>query len=83
LELIPPSPEKLTRIVEERLGLDDKALDSVRDLVSAFVDLRDLEGRELATDQLLNAVYMRLHGLDPSLRDELRQALLRSLSEAR
>ncbi|PYS88395.1 MAG: hypothetical protein DMF64_20465 [Acidobacteria bacterium] len=58
---------------------DDQAL--VDALVAEFVSRRDQGNLELATDQLLNAVYLVVQGINPLKRAELRDALYRSLSE--
>ncbi|WP_234336360.1 AAA family ATPase [Streptomyces sp. NRRL S-920] len=58
LHMEPPGKEKLTQIVRQRLGLDGD--DGFGDLVEAFVERRK-EG-DLATDQLLNAVQLRMRG---------------------
>jgi MoxR-like ATPase len=81
LELKPPSPEKLASIVRQRLELAEKLPPEVQKLIDTFVDLRDNKGRELATDQLLNAVYMVLKDVDVLDRKELREVLLKSLTE--
>ena len=81
LEITPHSPEALAQIVRDRLSLrpDDQAL--VDALVAEFVSRRDQGNLELATDQLLNAVYLVVQGINPLKRAELRDALYRSLSE--
>ncbi|MFI7354924.1 AAA family ATPase [Streptomyces avidinii] len=60
LHLEPPGPDKLARIVRRRLGVDVSADEEYQDLVRAFLD-RGEDG-DLATDQLLNAVQLRLAG---------------------
>jgi MoxR-like ATPase len=61
LNLKPPSQEKLTQIVRQRLALDEGTDDApYRDLIEAYLERR-VEG-DLATDQLLNAVQLRLSG---------------------
>ncbi|MFJ5273813.1 AAA family ATPase [Streptomyces sp. NPDC088358] len=61
LNLKPPGHTKLTQIVRQRLALDEGAGDApYRDLIEAFLERR-VEG-DLATDQLLNAVQLRLSG---------------------
>jgi MoxR-like ATPase len=60
LRLEPASREKLTRIVEAQLGVP--AAD-YQDLIDEFLD-RKTEG-ELATDELLNAIFLRYSGLRP------------------
>jgi MoxR-like ATPase len=82
LTLPEPSSDKLAAIVAAHLGAD-KATDWSR-LLQNFEQLR--QGRELATDQLLNALYMRLlgaplSGAQTEEGDRLEAALLKSLSE--
>jgi MoxR-like ATPase len=60
LRLEPASPEKLTRIIEAHLGVP--AAD-YQDLIEEFL-ARKTEG-ELATDELLNAIFLRYSGLRP------------------
>ena len=60
LTLQPPDAEKLTRIVEAHLPV--QAADYA-DLIEEFLD-RKSEG-ELATDELLNAIFLRYSGLRP------------------
>ncbi len=93
LEIRAPGEKKLARIVlahfrdpaeaggpltEEQL--EGEELTEVEDrLIKEFVELR--EQKDLATDQLLNALHLRTSGLDlgPEGREELRQALFREL----
>ncbi|WP_328494605.1 MoxR family ATPase [Streptomyces sp. NBC_00414] len=61
LHMGPPSKEKLTQIVRQRMKLEsDDAMAQYQDIIDAFINRR-LEG-DLATDQLLNAVQLRLSG---------------------
>lgn len=61
LHVEPPREEKLKQIVRQRLRLDDTTWDDrYQDLITAFIERRT-EG-DLATDQLLNAVQLRLSG---------------------
>ncbi|MFD3776674.1 AAA family ATPase [Streptomyces sp. NPDC058612] len=60
LHLEPPGPEKLARIVRRRLGVDIEANEEYRELVHSFIE-RGEDG-DLATDQLLNAIQLRLCG---------------------
>lgn len=73
LHLDDPARERLEQIITTHLG--GAALEQARDLVDAFLNERGL--RELATDQLLNAVFLRQGGarLDPEglLRNVLHQ----------
>lgn len=79
LELHQPDKDKLARIVEAHLG--PEARQQAADLVKEF--LRRRERQILATDQLLNAVYLLVIGAgkDPGSRDELLDTLLHSLGE--
>lgn len=71
LHMEPPSKEKLTRIVRLRMGLEDETMDGESQrLIDSFIDRR-LEG-DLATDQLLNAVQLRLAGAWPDESDRSR-----------
>ncbi len=77
LGLIPPDTERLARIVAAHLGED--ALENSRDLIREFLHRRE-EG-DLATDQLLNAIYLvtaRRVGSTPEW-DRLLGTLLRTL----
>ncbi|MCX5375099.1 MoxR family ATPase [Streptomyces sp. NBC_00091] len=62
LHLEAPGPEKLARIVRGRLGVDITGEDAAeyQDLVRSF--LERAEDGDLATDQLLNAIQLRLAG---------------------
>ncbi|WP_330299284.1 AAA family ATPase [Streptomyces sp. NBC_00503] len=60
LHLEPPGLDKLARIVRGRLGVDIEHSDEYRELVTSFLERAD-DG-DLATDQLLNAIQLRLAG---------------------
>ncbi|MFD9193586.1 AAA family ATPase [Streptomyces phaeochromogenes] len=60
LRLNPPGPEKLARIVRQRLGLPPGGEADFADLIDGFLT-RQADG-DLATDQLLNAVQLRRSG---------------------
>ncbi|HLL37482.1 MAG TPA: MoxR family ATPase [Streptomyces sp.] len=63
LHLDDPRRERLQRIIVSHFG--EGALAGIEDLVDTFIQERDI--KELATDQLLNAVFLRREGarLDP------------------
>lgn len=61
LTLEAPDAEKLARIVEAHLGVE---ADGFRDLIDEFLDRKS--GGELATDELLNAIFLRYSGLRPA-----------------
>lgn len=78
LDLTPPTPERLARIVESHLGAD--LMDSAGDVIDQF--LAKQSTGDLATDQLLNAVFLTAHspGAD---RRALTDVVLRHLNTAR
>lgn len=79
LDLKQPDERQLREIVTMHLGPEVGA--QAEQLIADFLDLRDSQERELATDQLLNAVHLRSSGVRMDL-DTLRETVLRSLDEA-
>jgi MoxR-like ATPase len=81
LDIRPPGEGELAKIVSALLGAEAAAENG--SLVHDFVELR--ERGDLATDQLLNAVYLVTSGLRPpeSARERLIAALFRQLDTAR
>lgn len=76
-----PPKALLTRIVEARIDLEPEERALVDRLIDAFLERRDAgDPQELATDQLLNAVYMVTRGIDPLDRAELLAVLLKPLA---
>ncbi|MBO1330899.1 MoxR family ATPase [Streptomyces sp. VRA16 Mangrove soil] len=75
LDLPVPDEDRLRAIVEAHLG--PGALDSAEEILSQFLDRR--AAHELATDQLLNAVFLRGGGVDVDARGLL-DAVLHQLS---
>jgi MoxR-like ATPase len=71
LDIDQPDPDELAQIVEAHLEL--KRTDQPADLVEEFLKRK----AELATDQLLNAIYLTTHNIN--LDGKLRDAILRSL----
>lgn len=61
LRLRPASPERLAQIIEAHLGVPAA---SYQDLIEEF--LRRQPDDELATDQLLNAIFLRFRSLRPA-----------------
>jgi MoxR-like ATPase len=79
LDLSPPPPERLAAIVSAHLGVD--ASHQAEYLVREFLARRD-QG-ELATDQLLNAVYLVRHVPENEMsRERLAELVLRQLAES-
>ncbi|MEI6044129.1 MAG: AAA family ATPase [Chloroflexota bacterium] len=79
LEVPSPTPERLTEIVRLQLGLDKKKLTEIEPVITEFVTRRDNQGQELATDQLLNAIYLAVQGVELTSKDKLIDKLLRRL----
>ncbi|WP_086663632.1 AAA family ATPase [Lentzea kentuckyensis] len=77
-EVPKPSAGDLTRIVTAHLGAEAAA--RANDLLAGFLQ-QLTSGRTVATDQLLNAIYL-VEGLEGEQRDTLSRLLLRALSEA-
>ncbi|MCB9099819.1 MAG: MoxR family ATPase [Anaerolineales bacterium] len=85
LDISVPSAEKLAEIVESHFGETDTeaTLNARQKLVKAFVNRR--ERGDLATDQLLNAIYLSGLGIDLNSsatdnKDGLIEAILRHLT---
>jgi MoxR-like ATPase len=70
-----PTEEDLITIVTAHLG--EEIGQQVTDLISEFARSRDRETVSLATDQLLNAVFMRTHNAET---EDLKALLFTSLS---
>jgi MoxR-like ATPase len=90
LNIDPPKEDRLKDIVLKHLQLEIPEKDGegsaeaqqARALLVEFLRLRDTEHKELATDQLLNAVYLAAQGMrltEPTLKT-LRSAILAALS---
>lgn len=73
-----PTEADLVNIVEAHLT--QAVADKVRDLISRFFVKTDSEAALRATDQLLNAVYMRKYGAEVEPDDDLEQLLLAALT---
>jgi len=77
LEMQPPSKEQLSEIVTAHLASISK--EEIAGLLDEFVKQRG-DKKDLANDQLLNAAYLVLNSIKVLEREELREALLESLS---
>ena len=71
-----PTRDELISIVEAHLGAE--VLSQATDIIDAFVQQR--HGGDLATDQLLNAVYLASRGFDTREKKDIFQAVLRHLT---
>jgi MoxR-like ATPase len=80
VDIRPPDREQLTRIVRARLG--DEISETAMDLVERFLERRN--HGDLATDQLLNAIYLTFHAAREGGRgrEDLADQLLRHLRAA-
>ncbi|MGT2531118.1 hypothetical protein ACU4GG_31745 [Streptomyces nojiriensis] len=80
LHLDAPGLGKLARIVRRRLGVDIETDEECRELVRAFLDRA--EDGDLATDQLLNAIQLRLSGAwsAPGDRDRFLDTVMQHLT---
>lgn len=79
LNIVPPDKSKLAEIVRAHLAPEPNMQEQVDRLIEEFIAQR-AKGTQ-ATDQLLNAVYLALHQIDPLGRDlaGLRETLFRPL----
>lgn len=75
-----PKPEKtdLYNIVEAHLTKE--VADQVEDLIERFLSKTDTEAAMVATDQLLNAVYLRRYGAQVEANGELERLILAALN---
>jgi MoxR-like ATPase len=83
VEMPQPGPDQLTEIVRNRLGDAAAKSKTIQDLIIDFCNLREGLGttprkRELAVDQLLNAVYLVFHEVDLA---PIQEALFKSLTD--
>jgi len=77
LEIDVPDEEKLIKIVESHLELNVEESKDIKDVISEFLQKRDVEGKELATDQLMNAIFLVLK--ERNVLDESNQDILESI----
>jgi MoxR-like ATPase len=82
LDIPQPDDKRLAEIVRERLGVDTEKNPAVKKLIADFVADRDQRRQQLATDQLLNAVRLVTIGLIGAGHRDLKQYVLRDLSDA-
>lgn len=78
LELQQPSRDRLESIVRAHLG--DEGLEQSRDLIDRFISHR--RNGDLATDQLLNAIFLTFHEELAGNREMLVTSVLKSLNPA-
>jgi MoxR-like ATPase len=78
LDIAPPNPAELKEIVRQRLGINEAQETTVDELIKMF-DVQRRQG-EMATDQLLNAVYVVTSGNATLNAVEFEKTFLRSLT---
>jgi MoxR-like ATPase len=77
LHIDAPKKDRLQEIVQAHLGADDE--ERTRDMIGKFISRRD-EG-ELATDQLLNAIYLMYNQAWPNGPEKLVDKVLHYISQ--
>ena len=81
LDIPEPDSTMLEKIVLQRLGVDVQQNPAVQQLLAQYLDQRDKQQQQLATDQLLNAVSLVLNGLVAPDDDVISRFVLRSLAD--
>ncbi|MEH1891928.1 MAG: MoxR family ATPase [Nostoc sp.] len=84
LEMPQPTPEQINQIVQSHFSSEPDILKRAEDLIQEFIQ-RQKGGENLATDQLLNVVFMLTGQNTPSKKDKeiLLQYLLQPLDRVR
>jgi len=79
IELLPPDEEKLYQIIESHFdSIPKESQKRIKEIIKQFVEQQDRN--LLATDQLMNAVYLVLKATDPLIeKEELLDTLWHSL----
>ena len=80
IEMPKPAETDLYNIVEAHLTKE--VADQVNDLIGRFFQKTDSEAALLATDQLLNAVYLRKYGAQVEENGTLEELLLKALTSS-
>jgi len=82
LDIKEPTEAELAEIVRRRITAGAVTSPEIEQMIALFKAERDDPERELATDQLLNAVFLRLQGVGPLDRQQLREIIFRPLTNA-
>ncbi len=82
LRIDPPRPDRLEKIVRAHLDFADGGASEteIEDLIRRFVERRDRG--DLATDQLLNAIYLNFNHVWPGNKDRLVDTIFQYLNNA-
>ncbi len=78
IEMPKPTDTDLYNIVEAHLT--PEVADQIKDLIERFITKTDQEAKQLATDQLLNAVYLRIYGAEIKKDSELEKLIMAALT---
>ncbi|MCV6639339.1 MoxR family ATPase [Candidatus Albibeggiatoa sp. nov. NOAA] len=81
LEMSLPDENKLKKIITAHFGEQSKYQTQIDALVEQFIKLRDEDEKEVTTDQLLNAFFLKLNNVDVLDDANLLDALWQSLSD--
>jgi MoxR-like ATPase len=79
LEMRPPDKDKLIRIVRAHLPMDAERESRLGRLIDHFLERRDKEKKDLAADQLHNAVFLALKDINPERSFPDKEALVETL----
>ena len=82
LNMKEPDEQELEKIVAAHLGKDPEIAQQAKDLIAQFLKKRDHRDGDLATDQLLNAIYLMTREYAPTGREKekLVEQLLKPLT---
>ncbi len=82
LRIDPPNKERLQQIVNQHLDIDSTKSETAQNLITEFLTLRDKENKEIATDQLLNALYLVTQDIDLYNKEDLKKAIFAALTDS-
>jgi len=80
LNIKSPDPERIKRIVNAHFNMEENN-NQVQQLINDFLTIRDTEQKAITTDQLLNAVYLLMEGIELDKEYELSKAIFEALSD--
>jgi MoxR-like ATPase len=82
LDVLPPGRRKLEQIIRERLNITPEPDDEYSRLIDSFITRRNEAEGVLATDQLLNAIQLRLGNAwsDPDDREKFLKRVMQQLT---
>ncbi len=71
--------EELEKIIEKHLKLSEQERKEIREIIEEFSQ-KDIDKEYLSTDQLLNAIFLKLKGIDVLSDEKLLASIWKSLS---